>query len=136
MLRKLLGIILGSIVGFMIIVTVLRTLKTNYPIPEGLSYHDKEGLINYMAALPYSVFLTIIGAHFIATYLASFITARIADTHRFYMGLTVAILFIIASISHSTALPHPMWMIITDAILVIVAGVLGSRVGAGQSISR
>lgn len=134
MLRRVGAILAGLFAGFVIVGTIQMISGYLYPPPDDLNFHDKEGILIHMQSLPTMAFVIVILAHVIGTFVGAFISARITDAYKFYFGLFVGALFVVATISNLLMMPHPTWMIGTDILLTIGAAYLGARIGSRPKI--
>ena len=132
MFKRALSVITGLIVGTIVVSIGHMACSGINPPPVGLNINDVEGMANYIQSMPTSALSVLITAHVMATFIASWIAARISDAFSFYFGLFVGAVFIVSSIVYDVSLPHPSWMVITDLILTIIATYCGAKLGAGM----
>jgi putative membrane protein (TIGR04086 family) len=130
MLRRVVAILAGLVVGFLVVALLSMVSGMMYPPPPDLNINDTEGLMAHMQSLPPSAFMMIIFAHSLGTFTGAFLASKLARANKFYYGLFVGALFVVASISNDMMLPHPNWMIVSDIICVAIAAYLGGRLGA------
>lgn len=129
-MKRITAVIVGFIAG-MILVSLGHMLSTiNHPPPADLSIHDKEGLDTYIKSMPLTAYLFVVLSHFLASLIGSFVAARISDQYKFYFGLFVGALFVIATISSNLSLPRSPKFVILDIGLALVATYLGAKLGS------
>ena len=63
MIRNILAVVVGLIVGMIFNMCVVLLNTTLYPMPEGVTFEDADGTAAYFAELPVTAFLIVIVAH-------------------------------------------------------------------------
>src|SRR5687768_14305907 len=117
MARKLGGILLGAIVGYLIVSAIEMLNLMLFKPPAGLDFKDPAALKNFVASLPETAFILVIVAWIVGTFIGVLIATRVARTR--VAGLIVGMLMIGATVSNFYRFPHPIW-----AIAVAIAGLL------------
>lgn len=125
MLRKILGVIVGLVVG-MCGMTVLHMLSMLiYPLPEGLDTSDYGAFGEYIATMPLGAFVLVWVAHGGGAFIAAATCTAIVG-QRWWVGAWIlGVLFTLAGISNLLMLAHPWWFAAVDALLYIPAALLG-----------
>ena len=121
-LRMILGIFVGLIVGNIAIMGLHYLSMIVYPLPEGTDMSDMNAIAEYVKIAPLGSLLMVMLAHIGGTFLAGLSTALVSKKM-----LTVYIIgsfFTLAGIYNLYVLPHPWWFNL-EAILYLPAAVFG-----------
>jgi hypothetical protein len=127
MLRKLGGILLGAIVGYVIVSAIEMVNLMLFKPPAGLDFKDPAALKAYVASLPETAFILVIVAWMAGAFVGVLIATRVARWR--VAGLIVGLLMIGATVSNFFRFPHPVWAIASAIIGLLAAIWLGVRVG-------
>ncbi len=134
-MKRIIGIIVGFILGIIIVSGGHMLSTLNYPPPSDLIIHDKEALRNYIQNMPNSAVSFVILSHFLGSFFGSFVSAKISNDYKFYIGLFVGSLFIIATIANNLNMPHSLNFGILDISLTVIAAYFGARMGSKNGIN-
>lgn len=130
MIRRIGAVILGFFVGFVTFVVVQGVIATKFPPETVFNAHDTEAMTAYFRSLPNTFFIYIVCAHAMSALISSFITAKMADKFKFYLGLLVGGMFVIAALTHILTIPTPGWVLIADPIAIVILVYCGAKLGS------
>jgi hypothetical protein len=124
MIKNILAVLLGLVVGNIAIMGLHYLGMVFYPLPEGVSMNDPEQLKSYLAIAPLGAFLFVMLAHLGGTFIAGISTALVSKN--IVTTYIVGGFFTLAGIYNLYMLPHPMWFNI-EAILYLPAAIYGFK---------
>ena len=127
MARKLGGILLGAIVGYMIVSAIEMINLVLLKPPAGLDFKDPAALKTYVASLPETAFILVIVAWLAGAFVGVLIATRVARWR--LAGLIVGLLMIGATVSNFLRFPHPIWAIVGAIAGLLAAIWMGVQVG-------
>lgn len=113
-LRNILAVTAGLIVGSMANMGTLYLGNSIIPLPEGLDINDMEALKAAIPDFEPKNFVTPFMAHAIGTLVGAFLTALIAAGNKMSMAMIVGILFLCGGAYMVFQLPAPMWFNVLD----------------------
>ena len=121
MIRNILAVIVGLAVGmafnmFMVIVTTAL-----YPMPEGVTFEDPEGLEAYFAGLPLAAFLMVLLAHVGQAFLGGLVAAAINRKSAMWVAMIVGLVSMLFGIANMMMMPHPAWMWVEMPLYLLAA---------------
>ena len=129
--RKILAVIAGLAVAFLVIVVAELIGHAIYPLPPGTDPRDPASMKSVMASLPLGALVGVVLGWVLGALAGGFVAAKIARSGAPLPGLGVGIVLLLASVLNMVVLPHPVWMWAAALILIPTASVLGTRL-AGQ----
>jgi hypothetical protein len=118
-LRKVLAVILGWLIGSVINMSLVQLGHFVFPI-EGLDANDMDALSKVMPTLSNEYFIFPFLAHAIGTYAGALVAALIVLNHKMRFALIIGSLFLIGGIIVNTLIPAPLWFKITDLVLAYI----------------
>lgn len=130
MIRRIGAVIFGFIAGFFIFVLIQGIIASKFPPETAFNANDTEAMTAYFRSLPDKFFLYILAAHSLASLVASFLGAKVADKYKLYLGLLVGGMFLVAAITYIMTIPTPSWMLIADPLIIMVFSFLGAKLGS------
>ncbi|WP_415327801.1 hypothetical protein [Chryseobacterium sp. MMS23-Vi53] len=99
MLRRVLAVIAGIIVGSLGVWMMERVGHSLYPFPEGLRPDDLEGFKNYVENLPFmGKFIVIIG-YALGAFLSGFVATKVANNNKPTAAIICGVFFLLATIT-------------------------------------
>ncbi len=130
-LKNILAVVLGWLIGSIVNMALVFTGHSVYPI-EGVDPNDIEAMAEVMPTLSSEYFLFPFLAHALGTLVGAFIAAKIAATRKMTFALVIGVIFLLGGIWVSTMIPAPTWFTATDLILAYIpmawiGGKLGSK---------
>lgn len=126
-MRKLGGILLGAIVGYVIVSAIEMINLLLFKPPAGLDFKDPAAMARYIESLPQSAFVLVVVAWLIGAFVGVVIATRVARWR--VAGLIVGMLMIGATVSNFFRFNHPIWAIVAAVIGLLVAIWAGVQVG-------
>lgn len=125
MLRLVLGIIAGVVVGGVVVALVERAGHMVFPPPEGTNLKDPEALKAIMAQIPLGAKIAVLVAWFCGVF-AGGTAARFITKGAPSSAWIVGGIFALFTAINLFMIPHPVWMI-AGAIIAIAAGILAAN---------
>ena len=135
MLFKVLGLIVGYITGSLFNISIIMVnAMLLFPMPEGLTFNDAEGMEAYFSDLPVTAFLMVLLAHAGGTFIAAFVCMSFA--RGFWGGaIALGVLFTVGSIMNLRLSPA-LWFSIVDVAIhtpaLIGGGWMATQVFGGR----
>lgn len=124
MLKKILAVVAGVIVGSICIWAVEMLSHVLYPYPRGMKPNDMESFKNYIENLPFfGKFMVIIG-YALGAVVSGFVATKIAKDDKPFSALICGIIFLIFTIYNMSVLPTPIWFWILGILvwMLVLAG--------------
>jgi hypothetical protein len=132
-LRRIGAVIVGMIVAFLIVAGAEGLAHKIYPPPPGTNMQDMDQVKAFVATLPLSVLLIVLAGWLLATFVATWLAARIAGTP--IPGYVVGALLLCAGIANAFMIPQPVWFSIASIVIYIGATWVGARAGAPARVA-
>ena len=130
MLRKLLSVIIGVILGSVFVFLIQKLNTSLYPFPEDINPLDKEAIMDHIRSLPSLAFLISILSHAVGSFVAAFAAARISPDTKPLVGIVALVIMFFATVTGAFIVPQPAWVTVTDILGVGLFGYLGVRLGS------
>ena len=124
MIRNVLAVLLGLIVGNIAIMGLHYLGMEFYPLPEGTNMNDMNAIAEYIKIAPTGALLMVIVAHIGGTFLAGLSTGLVSRNN--ITAYIVGGFFTLAGVYNLYMLPHPIWFNI-EAILYLPAAIYGFK---------
>lgn len=119
------AVIAGLIVSFALVAGAEGIVHVMYPPPPGTNMEDYEQLKRFVATLPVTAFVLVLAGWLIATFVATWLAAKIARTP--VAGYVVGALLLAAGIVNAIKIPQPVWFSIVSFVIYIGATIVGAR---------
>jgi len=132
-LRRVGAVIAGMIAAFLLVAGAEGIAHRVSPPPPGTNMQDMAQVKAYVATLPLSVMLIVLTGWLIATFVATWLAARIAGTP--IPGYIVGALLLCAGIANAFIIPQPIWFSIVSIAIYIGATWVGARAGAPPRVA-
>ena len=126
MLRLILGVVLGIIVAFLVILAVEGVGHTIFPPPPGVNLTDPAQVATAMSKIPVQAKIGVLLAWFLGT-LSGATTANLVAGRRAWSGRIVSLLILALSIFNMTTIQHPAWMAATAVAAILFGGFVADR---------
>ena len=130
MLRKLLCVVVGVVLGMMATKAVHSFSTRIHPAPSSSDLLSEESFRAYMEGLPVEVYYLIIISHVLGACIAAFATSRLNKSNSFYLGLISVFVMIVFAIITFLQIPFPPILILADILSMLVLGLLAARMGS------
>jgi hypothetical protein len=126
-LRRVGAVIVGLIVAFLLVAGAESISHILHPPPPGTDMHDMNQVKAFVATLPMSALLVVLAGWLIATFVATLLAAKIAQSP--IAGYVVGALLLCAGIVNAFMIPQPVWFSIASFAIYIGATWVGARAG-------
>lgn len=129
-LRRLLAVVTGILVAFVVITIVEGTSGRIYPVPEGADISTPEGLKAVFATRPMGAFLMVLLAHLLGA-LSGGAVSRLIDKTNASVPLIVGGILMFFGLINLLMLPHPLWFWV-DLAIYLPAAHYGAKLVTGK----
>lgn len=119
-LRNILAIIAGWIVGSAVNMGILMLSGSIIPPPAGADVTTTEGLKESMHLFEFKHFIFPFLAHALGTFAGAFLATFIADKHQMRFAIAIGFFFLAGGIASVLMLPAPAWFAVTDLLLAYI----------------
>lgn len=126
MLRLILAILAGLVVGILVIGVVEGAGHTIFPPPAGVNLTDPAQLKTAMSQVPMGAKVAVLLGWFLGTLAGASTANLIAGRRRLAGWITAAVLFAFAVWTMAT-IPHPIWFMAAAALANLAATVLATQ---------
>lgn len=109
MLRRILAVIAGIIVGSIGIWLMERLGHTLYPFPADLKPDNLEGFKTYVESLPFMGKFIVILGYALGALLSGFVATKVANNNQPAAAIICGVIFLFFTIYNMTVLPTPIW---------------------------
>jgi len=127
MFRRVIALIVGFVIGFIVVSIIQMISSKMYPPDPGMLPQDTEALQQYFTSLPLNARYIIMASHIIGGFSAAFITAWIADSNKMILAILVGIIIVIATVSYNLVSLAPSYILVLDFILTSFFVYLGGK---------
>lgn len=127
-MRKLLGVVAGVIVAFLLIAVIETIGTTIYPLPselESMESAASAALVAAMAEVPLPAKMLMVAGWLVGTLGGAWLALRISDWR--WSGWIVAALVIAVGLANIMLLPLPYWMQASAVAMPLAGGWLAVR---------
>jgi hypothetical protein len=130
MLRNILGVIAGLIVGSIVNMALVTIGPMVIPPPAGADLTTMEGLQAAMPAFETKHFVFPFLAHALGTLVGALVACLIAASHKMTIALVLGVLFLLGGIAAAYMFPAPLWFEALDLIVAYIPmALLGAKLG-------
>jgi len=132
-LRNILAVIAGWIVGSVINMVLIQVGHMMYPL-EGVDPSDMEALAEVMPTLEAQYFIFPFLAHALGTFFGAAVAGMIAVNHKMKMALVVGVFFLLGGIMVNYLIPGPTWFNVLDIVVAYIPMAwIGGRIATNRS---
>lgn len=127
--RTILGMLVGVLVMFLVIMGVEAVGHLIYPPPAGLDPMNPQhaaAFATFVAAMPLAAKAMLVLAWTLGAFVGGLVAAKIAR-HQRAAALLVALVVITGVVGMAVAVPHPSWLVAAGLLLPIPAALLASQ---------
>ena len=121
------AVIAGLIAAFVLVAGAEGIVHVLYPPPSGINMEDFEQVKQFVAALPLTALVLVLGGWLIGTFVATWLAAKIA--HNPLAGYVAGALLLAAGVVNAIRIPQPVWFSIASFVIYIGATMIGARSG-------
>ena len=122
-LRALLGIFLGAVAVFVLVMAVEMFSSVVHPFPEGMDLNDMEEMCEHVARYPDWVLAAVVGLWGFSAFLGTWIAQKVGS---YWASGVEAALILWAVLFNLSMLPYAVWfkVVMPMAVVVAIAGAL------------
>jgi hypothetical protein len=118
-LRNILGVVVGLVVGSVANMALVQLNLTLFPMPDGADMNDPVAFAAYVQSLPATAFLLVFAAHCAQAGVGGWVAARIGASRPLVLAGIVGGLTVVGAILNLVMLSPPAW---TWAELPLIVG--------------
>lgn len=135
MIRNILGVIAGLIVGTLVNGGLIQLGHALVPLPPGTDVSTMQGIAAAMPSFGPEQFIFPFLAHAGGTLVGVLVATLIAVSHKFKIALGLGVLFLLGGIAAVVMLPAPLWYDVIDLLFAYIpmAWIGWKLGGAGRS---
>jgi len=101
-----------------------------YPMPDGVTFNDKEGFSADIETLPLTAFLIVLVAHLSQAFFGALVAAKISRKRPMVVAMIIGVLSLIGGYINMQNIPLPTWMWIEMPLYLVAAWFAASLVTA------
>jgi len=137
MVRNIIGVIVGIVVGSLVNIGLVTLGHALVPLPVGADVTTMEGLAAAMPNFETKHFIFPFVAHAAGPLVGTFVAMLIAVSHKMKIAIGMAVFFLLGGIFANVMLPAPFWFKAVDLIFAYIPTTLiGAKLGgAGKDRS-
>jgi hypothetical protein len=135
-LRNILAIIAGAVIGSMVNMAFIMIGGTIIPPPEGAIITTTEGLKASMHLFEAKHFVFPFVAHAAGTFVGALLAALIATSHKIRFAFGIGALFLAGGITSAFMLPAPIWFIVVDLVAAYIPMAFFASTLASKIVKR
>lgn len=129
-LRNILVVILGIIIGSIVNMAIVMVAPSIIPLPDGVDPSDMEGLKNAISDFEAKHYIFPFLAHALGTLAGAFIAARLGASRKMLLALIIGAWFLIGGIMNASMLGTPPLPTALDLIICYFPfAYLGGKLG-------
>jgi len=123
-LRQILAVVVGLIVGSIGITIVENIGHQLYPPPAGTDSNNREALKEYVGKAPFMALFFIIIAYALAAFVSGFTATKISNSGKHTAAVICGSIFLLITIYMMVSLPTPIWFWILGILVwtLVLAG--------------
>lgn len=135
MVRNILAVIAGLVVGGVVNMGLVMLSPVVIPPPGGADTTTVEGLNASIHLFETKHFIFPFLAHALGTLIGALVAALISNSGKLLVAMIVGVMFLIGGISAAWMIPAPLWFEAADILLAYIPmALIGARLGgAGRS---
>ena len=121
-MRDIIAVLVGWIVGMAAngAVVYLNSVVL-YPMPDGVTFNDKEGFAAYIETLPLTAFVIVVVAHLSQAFFGGLVAAKISKKRPLAVAMIIGSLSLIGGYINMQSIPLPTWMWIEMPLYLVAA---------------
>jgi hypothetical protein len=126
MLRRILAVPAGLIVGIICITIIEKIGHQLYPPPAGAASGDMVAMKDYVAHAPFMALFFVIIGYALAAFVSGFTASKVASNGKHTSAIVCGVIFLFITIYMMFSLPTPVWFWILG-IFVLGLVLVGSK---------
>lgn len=126
MLRTVLAVVLGLVMGGMVVFAIEVVGHLIHPPPADLDTGDREAMKRYVEQLPPAAFLFVLLAYAAGSFAGGWVAARVARRAPLVHAVIVGALLLAAGIMNVVMIPHPLWFTFASLAVFLPAALAGA----------
>ncbi len=130
MVRVLLAVIAGLVLGGVVVAAVQSLNYLLFPAPPGLDPHKPEDLAKLMAQIPLAALLMVELSYVAGSLVAGFVAGKIAARRPALVALILGVALTGFNLLNLAQIPHPLWMALLTTATFLPLTWLGGRLAA------
>lgn len=119
-LRNLLAVVAGLVIGGIVNMTLVSISGSIIPIPEGINPNDVNSLKENIHRFEAKHFLMPFLAHALGTLIAALVAVKLAVSQHFRIAIFIGVLYLIGGIIAVFMIPAPTWFCASDLIVAYI----------------
>lgn len=128
MLRSIVAVVVGVIVGGAMVALLEWAGHQVFPLPAGLDVANTDAIAAYWQQTPGALWFVLL-AWFFGTLDGAMLAAWLAPSHPWRHAVLVAAILALAALATLLLLPHPLWFVLSAPAVYLAACLLGGKVG-------
>lgn len=129
MKRRILSVLAGVVVGWVVVSLGEMLQHQLFPPPEGLNVKDKEAIKAYAENLPDAAFAVLLGVWLCSALLGGLVAGKLGQPEGMRSALLTGAILLATSILNMVLIPHPVWLMVCTVILYLPFAYAGGRLG-------
>lgn len=125
-LRNVLAIVAGVVVGLVVITSVQFVNNVIFPPPPGIDLSDPAAMKAAVGSLPAGAFIVLILGYLVGTTAGCWTAGRIAAEGQRRVMRLVALVFVVGGILNFRSIPHPTWVVVASFLAFGVSPTLAT----------
>jgi hypothetical protein len=121
MIRNIAAVFVGLIVGMIANMAIIQLDVMLYPMPDGVTFEDTEGVATYISTLPLTALLLVMLAHLGQAFAGGWVAAFISTRRCMLVAMIVGGLSMLGGITNMFMMPLPPWMWIEVPLYLVAA---------------
>lgn len=126
LVQRIGAVVAGLVVAIAIVSGAEGIVHRMYPPPAGANMQDMAVVKQYVASMPLTPMLLVLGGWLLATFTGAALAAKLGQSR--VPAYVVGGLLLCAGIANSMLIPQPVWFSIASFVIYIGAAFVASRV--------
>ncbi len=116
MLKNIIALVLGVLVGGVVNMSLIMVSGSIIPPPAGVDATTLEGLQESMHLFEFKHFIFPFLAHALGTLVGAAVVTVIASSHQQRYAMSIGVVFLAGGITNVVLLPSPLWFNVVDLV--------------------
>ncbi|MGQ0650610.1 MAG: hypothetical protein ACT4P7_23975 [Gemmatimonadaceae bacterium] len=127
MVRNIVAVVVGVIVGFVVIMAAQYINSLFFPPPPGTDLSDPNAMAAMLRQMSTGAFVGLVLGYLLGPTAGCYAAVRLAGDRPFATARLVALVFIIGGIFNFRAYPHPTWVVVASFLAFAAAPFLAIK---------